>query len=936
MAGRVGDGPRSGGRASDSQTSSKNLATGHESVAPMTEDGGNRYFDLPESELAWFERRRVAIPEPPPDYFDRPALIESLMPTEHRIALLQAPGGFGKTALLAHCCRLLDKRDVATAWLCADTQDTRLTFETYLAFALRRAGVEIENPLRSSAWAAADDRIGLLLRAVEAHPKPCVVAFDELERLADRGAVQALSSLVRGAPPNLHLAFACRELPLALDIAEVVLTGQEAILSTDELRFSKPEIAAFFDLRLSRERLASLHMDSAGWPIALRVYRNAWQSDTPGQARAFHDLLGNWFETRLWRDLATDDRDFLLDIGLFDHIDADLLDEVLEGGDARQRLQAIPDHTGLIDARTDAGMARLHPLVRGHCAKRRFRETPVRFRRIHMRAARALERRGETVAAMRHAAEVGDAGLVGRILENAGGLRLWLRHGPPRMEDVEPFLTDNVIEASPRLTLARCLLYLFSDRLADAGRVFDRAAAQSDGFTRNASGDDRDVRIDHCIIQGVMCLYGCTPVGAAHTQKAAADLVALAQDDTLDPATRGALEFSLCVYDNLRAEFETALERAKRARQFISDGLSPYMTMQLDLQVGSMTMAQGRVGDAEASYLRSLKRAKAVAAPTLYGDVLLRELELERNRLAHAVGLGLRTRDSFAQPGHTFESYAAESAIVTELTEHAVGTNVALDGLAEMSEYARRTDRPTLVQYLAALRVSVLAAAGRVTEAEQTWRADGLPVEDDGCLSLEVRHWREMEALACARLRLLTAQGAFGHARRFGVALLATAEANRLRRTAMRGLAMSMAVEYRAGDLDAASERLTAFLRLFADTDYARPLVREGDAGTPVLGHLLDRSPDAEVKAAARDLLALIGNTTEKQAVAKFSDRELEVLERLANRRDKQIAAELGITADGVRYHVRRIFAKLGARDRHDATHRARTIGLLVDLEGQG
>ena len=72
----------------------------------------------------------------------------------------------------------------------------------------------------------------------------------------------------------------------------------------------------------------------------------------------------------------------------------------------------------------------------------------------------------------------------------------------------------------------------------------------------------------------------------------------------------------------------------------------------------------------------------------------------------------------------------------------------------------------------------------------------------------------------------------------------------------------------------------------------------------------------------------MIANTKEKNAGAHFTDRELVVLKLLPDMRDKQIATELSISGEGVRYHLRRIFAKLGAHDRRAAVQRARSIGL--------
>ena len=62
-----------------------------------------------------------------------------------------------------------------------------------------------------------------------------------------------------------------------------------------------------------------------------------------------------------------------------------------------------------------------------------------------------------------------------------------------------------------------------------------------------------------------------------------------------------------------------------------------------------------------------------------------------------------------------------------------------------------------------------------------------------------------------------------------------------------------------------------------------------------------------------------------------LSARAREVLQRLEGQQDKQIAVELGLSAYGVRYHIRKLFAKLGARNRVEAVRRARDMGLVPD-----
>ena len=57
--------------------------------------------------------------------------------------------------------------------------------------------------------------------------------------------------------------------------------------------------------------------------------------------------------------------------------------------------------------------------------------------------------------------------------------------------------------------------------------------------------------------------------------------------------------------------------------------------------------------------------------------------------------------------------------------------------------------------------------------------------------------------------------------------------------------------------------------------------------------------------------------------------RQSEVLTRLDTHKYRDIGAALGLTRDGVRYHVKNLFATLRVHDRRDAVRRrARVLGL--------
>ena len=122
------------------------------------------------------------------------------------------------------------------------------------------------------------------------------------------------------------------------------------------------------------------------------------------------------------------------------------------------------------------------------------------------------------------------------------------------------------------------------------------------------------------------------------------------------------------------------------------------------------------------------------------------------------------------------------------------------------------------------------------------------------------------------------------------------------------------------------------YLRLFAGSDYARPLARDRAVALPLLDEVAGASgADAAVAMAAELRDSMLGDADAggRASHRPLSDRELDVLARLESHKDKEIAGLLNLSHDGVRYRVRSIFAKLGAHSRRDAVRRARAQGIL-------
>ena len=917
--------------------------TGREAEAGSDKAGTGKPATPDES---WLLPHKVALPDAIEGYIKRPEVEMRCGLTDRRLTVLHAPGGFGKTAVLGSCCRALRSRGVAVAWVSLDEEDGPESITSCLALAFERAGVGTFKlrAVRGEAAAAdapdpeadspAEYRMNELIRAVEGHGGPCVLALDEVERLRSSKAIGTINSLLRRAPHHLHVGMAFRERPPGLAIAMFALEGRSVTVTAEELRFSAADISRFFERKLSRRELAAVVADSAGWPLALHIHRNAMR---PGARRGASgdDTVAGWVETRLWRGLSAEDRSFLLDIALFDRLDPELIDEVTGVGNAGRRIGSMGALAGLVSTAGGGGpTVQLHPLLKDYCEKRRFEETPERFRALHRGIARALARRGRVVEALRHASEAGDAVLLGQVAESTGGVRLWLEQGLEAIRTVDGLLTGEVLSKCPRLALVRCVVLTAAGDIGAAKRVYEAGSAETAGFTRDREGgDDRALQLDHIFVEGMlrMCGFDTCGAGGAAARKAAAKAV------DSDPLLRGMFSLGMCMFHEQTAAFDAAIEWAGRARAALAR-TSPYLPY-VDFHCGSVAMARGRTGEARRCYDRGLKVARASrlrdSGTVMIGEVLAAELELELS------AGGSRRDEPCVSPRllgmciACLDVYAASLGVRVELALVRGARQEALAAVEDAREYARRTERRALARFVAALRVSVLLAGGEVDEAARAWRFDGLPERAVDCLDLE-RGWREVEVLACARLRLFIARGELEAGRDFAAALLAVAAERTLVRTWMRALVPSMVLEHQAGAPERARAHLLDYLRLFAETDYAWPLARDRAVALALLDEISDApGADAAVAAAAGlgETLRADGGAGRDPSDRPLSDRELDVLTRLERQSDKEIAQALKLSYDGVRYRVRSIFSKLGARSRLDAVHRARARGILPAAE---
>ena len=884
---------------------------------------------------AWLLTGRVQPPDPSPAHVQRPGLLRRAEERGWQFVAVKAPGGFGKTTLLAELCRRHREQGRVAAWLTAEEGDTTESFGLYLVHAFECAGLPLAEP-----YGATGNRLAGLIREIAASRRPCLLVIDEAECFAAE-VVEALNQVIRQAPRNLNLMFGFRYNP-GLELANLILDGRGIEIDADTLRFSTEDIAAWYEHDLSRRELGKLAEQTDGWAIALSLFHHnrartaaadAARSADAGELAA-ETVAVDWMENRLLRHLSAQHLGLLLDAAQFHSLDAEILEEVWGKVGAGHKLAVLDELEGLATPR-EAGspVIQLNPLLRAYCDTRLRRGDPDRYRQLNVEIAEALVARGRLIDAARHAHKAGDPDLFAQNLLQAGGLRLFLRQGMAGIGDLLAMLTDEVTDRYPRLAMLRCRMLVQVSQMGEARMCYERARLLSANFMHDPAGGDAALLTEDSVyMNGVLIGYGCLPIHAHIIDDQIDTHLRLLGKPDADPAiVIGNTMLAMGGYE-AAAMFEPARALGEEAEAALLRVNAPQGTVYTSLNLGAMAMAAGRTAEAERLYAR----ADRLADEHFAGyrglreviNVLAVELSLHRNRWDDVRQLAPTLPVPYRNGNAWHGVIAAAHDVIVAWRYDAGGLESAMNVLSTLRDASEAGFMLTSYRHLSGLQVSYLVQDGRLEEASDEWLRAGLPEQPDELLPLNRQSWREMESLCCARLRLLIASNRLDAARSLAEGLSALANERGLLRTRMRCLVLRMLLEHRSGELDDAATGLVTFLRLLPETDFYGLMLRE-TAANRILPEVLEHARlDEELQQVATSLLRQRTESSDPHA-PEFTGREREIMEHLARGlRDKEIARELELTEHGVRYHLRNIYRKTGT------TGRGETLNWLAKRGG--
>lgn len=227
-----------------------------------------------------FIRTKVRIPNVPVDFVNRARLVQLLQSgLSHRLTLVVAPAGYGKTSLIAHWLTTCPPTDgYVPVWYSLDAGDNHLdTFLTYLAQALIAAGFDLDAsilPMLASGKVDADELSQAFLSACTAAQRHALIVLDDYHLITAPAVHALIHNLIRYAAHTLHLVLITRVDP-PLNTARLRAHDEIMEVRVQDLRFNRSEAADLLHTLLgdapTAQMIEALCTQTEGWVVGLQL-----------------------------------------------------------------------------------------------------------------------------------------------------------------------------------------------------------------------------------------------------------------------------------------------------------------------------------------------------------------------------------------------------------------------------------------------------------------------------------------------------------------------------------------------------------------------------------------------------------------------------------------------------------------------------------------
>ncbi len=857
----------------------------------------------------------------------------------HRLLLVCAPAGFGKTTLVR---AWIETLNAPVAWFSIEPSDAHpRQFLNYLVNAISQALPELADnllPVLSASPPPPIDYISSLLvnKITESLlPLPLVIVLDDYHHIESEETNAILTFLIDHLPTDTSIILTSRTLP-ELPLSRLRVRSQITELDAQDMRFTPEETEDFFEIncgvRLEQDLLENLDRKTEGWAaglqlLAMNLHEDSTLSDVLRELNGNVSCILDYLAEEVLDEQPNELQDFLKKISILEKINYELVAAALDMDEASViNLINIIEKNNLFLFPLDHQRQwfQFHPLFLDVLRKKALKFSPKQKADLHARASLWFKNNGMIEDAILHTLAAGDqARATVMIEENAEKMLLTGKY-----EQYLQFmntLSSDFTGRAPIMLVYQAMAMLFSE--------YPRQSIQEVLVKAEALTPKGELSGEIGAIEAIIKSYASDPQKGIESSKKALEKI-----DPNHTFFRNLIERNLGVAYMLMNDLLNAspwFERLLLSSRTLEDWggiLAAYNYLTYIRKI------QGRLNEAGVIYKKALEFIEtknlelmphAIRIISGYGHLLLQwhHVDEAKTYFRRAIQLGKKTDVFYA---HSAYQNLSEAFICENDTRSALATIQELRHLSQgkFDLYQTIHDQHTL-----AVEARIHLAAGRIERAHIWLISSG--IDKLSTTEMIEKFGFEMGSIlpVVAQIYLEKDQP------KRAIQILEGIIPRFIQQNANAYLTRTLntlAIAYdQTGQMDKAVKALTKAIELAEPEEDLGDFMVVGRKLVPLLYESMTAGIAPKFTHRLLNLFSSFDPLRKSPGnelinIDPLSQRELDVLELIAQgKTNQEIAQDLFLSTNTIKSHSIKIYRKLNVNNRNQAVSKARLLGIL-------
>jgi len=870
-------------------------------------------------------------------------LINSELKSQTRLCLFTAPAGFGKTTSIVQFLESLPDSKNLTAWLRLDVTDSfPKRFLSNLILSMVEAGMDMSELELAAKQGALDAPVQTITTAILTHVERSLrtgghlyAVLDDYHLAENSELDECVELLLQANIPNFCLIISSR-VKISLKLSNLRLSGQILEIGEEFLRFDESELLSLFGDSIDARQQSLLFEKTQGWVAVLQLAKIWGQPDLLQHFNGGTESLADYITEQVIADLSLDEQGFLLDTAGLDQVQPEVANYIRGSNDSHYYCRSLLRLAPLVNSQHQDGWISYHPLLRDFLQQSLQHKDRQRWLQNNHRAAQWFDLSNDILNAIRFYCLAANYQQAHDCFKKYGGWQILTVFGHQLVSQILSFFPDYWIDKNPDLALFQVYLTIKQGQLPQARSLFNRAVIKQSLNLDEVK--QLEIVSDIGLTSLILSLYEDAEINADTLLSIQQAQVELSPKDIDVRAILLSSEF-ICQY--YLGKVDKASLTAKTAIQIMQDYELPYAQDFFYYHLGLSNFWGAEFEESQANIEQGIQFAAEnlgmLSNLTAAGQVLLAQNYYYRDDIPSAETLLTQALATVSQGDGWFEILAPAYSVAIRSAYY--GDRAADKLLAaekvwrEGVAVARERDLPRLEDSLDYVYIELMCIAGDLTGAQEALGQKTLVNYRTAF------YWSSYYQYCLCVCRYNFMRGDLGRAQSVLSQWLEYKDQHQLEGIALCTLQIQLwqsCLDFQQDSSFASQQSVSENLNLVLLKQLTGFNVRfiqdMGQACKPLLQSCLQSAKKSLLSSRYCQLLkhSISAMEPDRAAGGEFSERELEVLQSLAQgNANKVIARQLDMTENTVKFHLKRIYKKLGVENRTAAVKEAVSLNML-------